>query len=126
MSLHKKYYIVLIQLFLLSITATIFIFIAGWMGFRSVFLGGIAWIIPTVFFLWRLRRRCSYNAQEIVGYFFVSEAIKLLLSFILVIFILLMYSVDKVSFLVGYITMILTSSIFLMCGVKNGSSVTPN
>lgn len=124
MNKYKKYLLILLQFLLLAVIALIAAFINGWIGFKSVLLGGVAWIIPTVYFMWRLHRKTLYNSQEMLGYFLLSEVVKLFLSFGIIVLVLSLCTVNRISFLIGYITMILASSMFLRRGVKNGKCCT--
>jgi len=93
-----KQYITL-QMVLLSITSAIYI-----RDFTSVLLGGSAWIIPSLCFIWIIAR----NPKK----FFFGEAVKLLLSAGLIICIISFIHIKTLSFLSGYIAAV--SAAFLM------------
>lgn len=118
--MYRYFYLILLQVILLSSTAFGFTFIHGWMGFKSVLLGGSAWFIPSTHFLWRIQKiKLTFGDIKLLKYFFSSEIIKLLLSFGMVTLILLTCYVDKESFLSGYIIMVLISLIIpLRYGMK--------
>lgn len=104
---------ILLQLFALTIMALIFAFINGWLGFKSVILGGSAWIIPNLYFICKMQqKKIAYKHYELLKVFFLYEAIKLLLSFSIILLILALFTINKLGFLSGYVIIILTS--FLM------------
>ena len=106
----KKYNLILFQLILLIIVAIIWAFISGWLGFKSALLGGISWIIPSLYFIWKSHQAKSiYDAKKILKCFFISEMVKMLLSFGMMALILLTCVIDKTTFLSSYIAMILIS-----------------
>lgn len=115
-----------LQFLLLGVIAVIFIFFRGLIGFWSILMGGVAWIVPNLYFIWRAHKTL-YDSQKMLSYFLLSELIKLTLSFVMIGLILSICAVDRVSFLVGYAAMIVTSFlIFFKRGVKNGISFTSN
>ena len=103
---------VFLQLILLGVIALVFIFISGWFGAKSVLLGGGAWVIPYLYFNWRMSRvKTIFDMQTMLKGFLLNEAVKLLLSFGIVILILLTLAIDTKGFLVGYVAMVLLSSL---------------
>jgi F0F1-type ATP synthase assembly protein I len=117
----KKHIASLWQLVLLGVVAAGFIFIKGWPGFTSVLLGGSAWFIPNLYFLGKIRQiRVTFDNQKMLKEFFYGELIKLLLSFSMVTVIFLVCNIDRISFLSGYIFMVVVSFLTsLKLGVKN-------
>ena len=114
---HKyKHSLIIKQLFLLGVFVLFalgFVFIRGWFGFKSVLLGGSAWFIPGLYFLWKMQEvNSAFDNKKMLKTFFLSEMIKLSLSFGMVALILLTCVVDRIGFLSGYIVMMLIS--FLM------------
>jgi len=102
--------LILFQLILLIIVAIIWAFISGWLGFKSALLGGISWIIPSLYFIWKTHQaKTLYDTQKILKCFFISEMVKMLLSFGMMALILLTCVIDKTTFLSSYIAMILIS-----------------
>ncbi len=98
------------HLLLLGIVALGFVFIKGWLGFASVLLGGGAWFIPSLYFFWKIRHvRKVFDNKAVLKTFFQSEAIKLALSFSLIALFLWAWNVDYLSFLGGYVFMIMVS-----------------
>lgn len=96
------------QLFLFSFIATGFALIKGWSSFQSVLLGGGSWFIPEWYFLKRRQKvKSIFNDKEMLKAFFLSEFIKLVVSFGLIILLVLTCKIDRKSFLSGYGAMIL-------------------
>lgn len=110
------------SIFFLFLLGVVFCFFKGRLGCMSVILGGSAWIIPSFYFNWYLKRVMKkFNVQKMLQWFLIGEAAKLLLSFVLLILILLFISVDKFSFLAGYVVTVLVFSLSLVgLGVKHG------
>src|SRR3990170_2489054 len=109
---YKNYCSILFQLILLILFATIWAFISGWLGFKSALLGGLAWIIPSSYFIWKSHQAKSlYDTKKILKCFFISETIKILLSFGIIALILLTCVIDKIAFLSSYIIVILISAL---------------
>ncbi len=117
----RRYFLNLWQLFLLGAIAVIFIFTKGWLGFKSVFLGGSSWVIPQLYFLWKMQQvKIIFDSKKMLKIFFLSEATKLLLSFGMIATIFLISDVDKIIFLGGYIFMTLVSFLTpVRFGAKN-------
>ncbi|MEI8055309.1 MAG: ATP synthase subunit I [bacterium] len=103
------YKLIILQLILLSIVAGASVFISDWRGFISVLLGGGAWIIPSLYFVRKLFKSNMCDAQALLKNFLCGEAIKLLLSAGLIIFIVFFFSIKTGAFLSGYIATIAAS-----------------
>lgn len=115
----KNYNLILLQLILFG-TASSCILLTGWCEIKSILLGGSAWFIPGLYFLWKMQRiSLDFDNKKMVKHFFLSESVKLLLSFVIIILVLLVCDIDRKSFLSGYISMILISFVVpLKSGVK--------
>jgi len=75
----------------------------GW----SVLLGGFAYILPSMAFVWQVFARSAIrSAQRFVAIFFASEFVKLLTSAILFVLIINTIPTSVFSVLIGYITAI--------------------
>ncbi|MBU0744968.1 MAG: ATP synthase subunit I [Gammaproteobacteria bacterium] len=112
---------IFMQIILLCVISLVFVFMKGMLGFKSVLLGGGAWIIPSLYFVYRLRRvKVTYDMKKILKIFLLSESVKLLLSFSIIALILLTCTIDGISFLSGYMFMALISLLPpFFCGIKN-------
>lgn len=109
----KKPKFVVLQLACLALVAPILFFVSGWFGVRSFLLGASSWIIPSQYFGWQLHRISTiFDHQRILRSFFLSEAIKLGLSFSMITLILLIAEIRRLEFLIGYVAMI-ASSLFI-------------
>lgn len=95
------------MIILQCLAVLIIAFAWGFMGFASMtsaLLGGVASIVPSLYFAWRFF--ASGKASEphkIVAAFYRSELVKLLLSVVLVLGILSMVRVQMPAFLTGFI-----------------------
>lgn len=112
MNTHKKQ---IIQLAILAIIASLFAFTRGKMSFLSAILGGACWVLPNLHFRLRMQKIMnSFDIRKMLKLFLVNQALKLVSSFALIILFLSLITVDKRSFLVSYVVMILTSFPMLM------------
>jgi F0F1-type ATP synthase assembly protein I len=103
------------QLVLLGAVATSFIFVKSWLSFKSFFLGSSSWIIPQIYFLWKMRQiKVILNSKKMLNFFFLGEIVKLLLSFGMIAVIFLLVDVDGIIFLSGYAFMIIASFLMLI------------
>ena len=104
-----RYKLIVLQLILLSIVAGVSIFISDWYSFVSVLLGGSAWIVPNLYFVRKLFKLNTCDAQILLKDFLCGEGIKLLLSTGLIIFIVFFISIKTGAFLSGYIATVAAS-----------------
>lgn len=120
----KKTGLFLLQFTLLSIVAIIFVLVNGWLGLKSTLLGGIAWIIPSLYFSWKLHKiKTLFDSKEMLKSFLWGEATKMLLSFMIIICFITLFTVDKPAFLSGFVSSVLGFIIEnLRQGTKNASS----
>jgi F0F1-type ATP synthase assembly protein I len=115
-----KYHRAWLELVLLGIIAFGTMFFKGLPGLVSVILGGSCWFVPSQYFFQKLKKvPKTADNKKLLEIFFVSETIKLVSSIGLMVFILLIYKIDRLSFLGGYVFMIVTSFLLsLKSGVK--------
>jgi len=79
-------------------------YLAGFHALLSVFCGGLAWILPQFYFIWRSRVVLHpKNINNMLGSFFAHEAIKLIFSAILVILSVKFLKIMMLPFINGYI-----------------------
>jgi ATP synthase protein I len=78
----------------------------GWNGFvaRSASLGGLASVLPSAYFAWRIFSRVDARMmKQMVRSFFINELVKLLLSVILVITFIKCFVVSMPAFFAGFV-----------------------
>lgn len=101
---HEAYRIVFLQLGGVAILAFLALLIGGLQTAFSVFAGGMAYILPNLFFVWLAFR--YVGAQKINQFmvaFFSGEVFKLIFSAILFLAIVKTLSVSLLSTLVGFV-----------------------
>lgn len=112
------YKLIILQMLMVFVVASISVFISDWRGFVSVLLGGIAWVIPNLYFVHKLfKPKNIRDPQTLFKDFFLGEGIKLLFSAILIIFIIFLVPIKITGFLSGYIAAVAAS--FLMPFLKS-------
>ena len=113
------YKLIILQLSILLIVAGISVFLGDWRGAISVLLGGSAWIIPSLYFVRKLfKPNTARNSEELLKDFLLGEALKILFSAGLIIFIMLFIPVKTTNFIGGYISTI-AASFLIPFWVKN-------
>ena len=111
---NEAYRLVFLQLVGVAILALIALLIKGATSGFSVLMGGLAYGLPNLFFVWRVFRFAG--AQEMAQFmaaFFLGETLKLILSAILFLVIVKYLSVSLLSTLVGFIGAIV--SFWIVC-----------
>ncbi len=111
---HEAYQLVLLQLVCVLILAMFALVIRSTNSGFSVLMGGLAYGLPNLVFVWRVFR---YTGAQQMGLFvmafFVGEMGKLILSAILFLFIVNYLPVSLLSVLVGFIGAIV--SFWIVC-----------
>jgi ATP synthase protein I len=101
---HQAYRIVFLQLAGVVVLASLALMIRGITSGFSVLMGGLAYVIPNLIFVWRVFRFVGAQQMTLfVAAFFVGEAMKLFLSAILFLVIVKYLPVSLLSELVGFI-----------------------
>jgi len=101
---HQVYKIVIWQLIGIIVLAVIVLLFKGMKSGYSVLLGGMAYGLPNLFFVWRVFRFAGANQMSFfMAAFFSGELIKLFLSAILFVLIVKYLSVSLLSVLAGFI-----------------------
>ncbi len=115
----KKYYLILWQLILLAVIAAGFYFIQGWIGVKSVWFGGVAWLLPSWYFIWGMKlEKFRTDGKKMMRLFILNEVIKWILSLLIITVVLVLFNVEALSFLAGYISIILTSIFAALAKIK--------
>ena len=95
--------IIWMQFFLVMLFAVIAFFYAGTKSAASFFLGGIAWIIPSSFFVYQVFKKPNVRKlQTIIKDFYLGEIGKLVLSGVLLVLFLHFFALEIETFFVGY------------------------
>jgi len=101
---NEAYRIVLGQFAVMIGLAFIVFILKGTHNGLSALLGGCAYVLPNLLFVWRVFRYASLRQiEKFMAAFFFGETMKLLLSAILFVLIVKYLSVQVVWTLVGYI-----------------------
>ncbi len=100
---HEVYRIVFLQIGAVIALACVALLISGLTSGLSVLLGGLAYCLPNLLFVWRVFRYAgAQQMTQFIVAFFAGEAIKLVLSAILFLFIVKYLAVSLSSMLVGF------------------------
>lgn len=94
-----------IELFIIFVFATIWFYFSGIFAFLSVFCGGLCWMIPNTYFIYRSRAIAHpKNAKNMLRDFLVSEVLKLVISAVLIVISIKFFTkIMVLQFLNGYI-----------------------
>lgn len=111
---HEAYQIVLLQLACVTMLAIVASFVRDVESGFAVWIGGLAYGLPNLAFVWRVFRYAGANQMErFMAAFFFGEMIKLVLSAILFLLIVKYLPVSLLSVLVGFIGAI--GSFWIVC-----------
>ena len=100
----QAYQVVFKQFMVVVIIAAVATFAAGVKSGYSVLLGGLAYCVPNLLFVWRVFRYAgAQQMNQFVAAFFAGEMIKLFLSAILFVLVVKTLPVSLLSTLVGFI-----------------------
>lgn len=101
---HQAYQIVLYQLIGIVVLTVLAIPFGGLANSFSLLLGGLAYCLPNIVFVWRVFRYAgAHQMAQFMASFFVGEALKLILSAVLVVIIVKNMPVNLLSVLIGFI-----------------------
>jgi len=122
----KKHYRFILQLAVLSAIASIFSLTDGWLGLKSTLLGGASWMAPSIYAKIRSRKfTMIFDIQKMLKWFLMNQALKLFLSFAMIVLIMSLFIVSKKSFLISYAAMIFTSFHGMMPRMKTMQTMQP-
>lgn len=111
---NKAYQIVLLQLAGVGLLAVLGLILNGVTSGLSVFVGGMAYGLPNLAFVWRVFRYAgAAQMTQFVAAFFVGEMVKLVLSALLFIMAIKYLPVSLLSVLIGFIGAIV--SFWIVC-----------
>lgn len=111
---HEAYHLVIWQAACALILAFLALIVSGTIAGLSVLLGGLAYCLPNLIFVWRVFRYAG--AQQMVAFmaaFFIGEMLKLILSGFLFLLIVKYLPHSLLSVLIGYIGAIV--SFWIVC-----------
>ena len=109
-----KFKLIIAQFGILIVVSLLVVFFSGSLTeLTSFFCGGIAWLVPSIYFSYRMKEQNVRDSNKsMLRWFFLTEIIKWILNLILIIVILLVFKINAPIFLLGYIMVILSSVIF--------------
>lgn len=114
----EAYQVVYWQLAIMAGLALIWCFLQGMQSGFSVFLGGLAYCLPNLAFVWRVFARTSVQAaRQFLLIFVTGEVFKLFLSGVLFVLILRYLPIVLVPTLVGFVGAVIAfwiASFFLL------------
>lgn len=124
MSINKPikiaYKILLWQLLLITGLALMMFFIAGRQGGAATLLGGLAYWVPSLVFVWGVfTKPFARAAKQFLIKFVTGEAIKLLVSGILFLIVVQFFPEKILSVLIGFVGAVMAfwfASMFLFAG----------
>jgi len=100
----QTYQIVFWQLMLIMGLAVVIFLLRGLQSGLSALLGGLAYWLATLFFVWRVFRRASVkNGRQFIVSFLAGEVGKLVLSGIFFVLIVKYLPVSPVSEMIGFV-----------------------
>ena len=100
----EAYRIIYWQLILIMGLALVLFILQGIQNGVSALLGGLAYWLPTLLFVWRVFARATARAaKQFLMVFIAGEGIKLLLSAVLFVLIVKTLSVNVLSVLAGFV-----------------------
>lgn len=115
---NQAYRVVYLQLMMVTGVAAVILLLWGTSEAFSALMGGLAYGLPTLGFVWRVFSRVNMRAvKPFLAMFFIGEITKLVISAILFILIVKYLPVVVLSVLIGYAGAIIAfwlSSIFFL------------
>lgn len=115
----KKYGIFAVQLAVLAFFSLGIYWLAGMSVTKSYFLGGLAWLIPAIYFALGMRKITpGLSSRKMLQYFLLHEAIKWLISLLMVVTMLLIFDIKSLNFISGYLTAVVISLLTSLWEVK--------
>jgi len=111
---NKAYRIVMLQLAGVAVLALLALILYGMTSGFSVLMGGLAYGLPNLVFVWRVFRYAGASQMnQFMAAFFIGEMAKLALSAILFLIIVKYLPVSLLSVLIGFIGSII--SFWIVC-----------
>jgi len=108
------------QLILIVGLALVLFLLRGIQSGFSALLGGLAYWLPTLLFVWRVFARASVQtAKQFLLLFVAGEGVKLLLSAVLFVLIVKMMPVNVLSVLIGFVGAVVSFWIASLCFLKH-------
>jgi len=100
----QAYSILIFQLMIVLLVASVVLFFSNWHSGISVLLGGAAYLIPSIFLIIKTFpfRVAAGEGDKILGNFYRGELIKLVLSFVLLLLLFRFIPVKIIFVLIGY------------------------
>ena len=100
----EAYRLILWQLVLIAGLALVLFLLQGIRSGLSTFVGGLAYWLPTLLFVWRVFARTGAQAaRQFLFAFGIGEVIKIFLSAVLFVLAVKYLPVDTISVLIGFV-----------------------
>lgn len=96
--------LILLQLFVVLAIAVLCWIVFSWKTGWSSFLGGLAAVIPSFYFVWRFFSPKKRTPAQIIKDFFLGEFIKITLGAVFLVVLVKLLPVALLPLLIGYIT----------------------
>lgn len=119
----QAFKIVFLQMWIIFGLAAVFFLIKGTQHGVAMLLGGLAYWVSTLLFVWALFARGQINAaKEFLIRFFAGEFVKLIMSAVLFLLIIIKLPVPVLSVLIGFLAAITASwaSFFIFLNPRKG------
>jgi ATP synthase protein I len=112
------YLIIVLQFTITLLLAIIFWFSINQYAAVSAFLGGLAGIVPNMYFIWKIFGNKLLAAKTIIKNFFIGEFVKLLLGALFLVLLVRFTNLQLLYLIIGYLATFL-AVFFLPLITKN-------
>lgn len=97
------------QVIAIMLVAMILLFFLGRNAGFSVLIGGATWLLPSVFFTWRLTRNMSPQlAKQFMFRFYSAEFMKFILAIVLSVFAFKYLPISFIAFMAGLVAALMS------------------
>jgi ATP synthase protein I len=117
-SMKTPYLLLIIQFGIVAIFATVLIFAVNYHAAIATFFGGLAGIIPNIYFIWKVFGKEFISAKAVIKNFFIGEFVKLFLGAIFLVLLARFANMPLFYLIIGYLVTFL-AVFFLPMLTKN-------
>jgi ATP synthase protein I len=114
----SPYLIIVLQFATVFILATILLFAINYRAAIAIFCGGLAGIVPNIYFIWKVFGKTFQNAKTVIKNFFIGEFVKLFLGALFLVLLARFANLQLLYLIIGYLATFL-SVFFLPALTKN-------
>jgi F0F1-type ATP synthase assembly protein I len=107
-----------LQVIVVVFIAVLFWIFGSWHAGWSSFLGGLAGVIPSCYFVWKFFANQKRQPMQIVKDFFVGEMVKIILGAVFLVLLVKFLPVLLLPLLIGYIGAYFAIWLIPLIGVK--------